>query len=386
MIYADHNAGAPLADRVRAALRELDGELTNPSASHAAARRLRRRIDSAREIVAASLGVAPSEIVFTSGATESTHTAVRAALVEGGARRIVTSPFEHAATSGAVEQWGARCDAPVCRLPAAPSGAWRADELAALAGMEPDRRLLVTLTAANSESGVISPVHELRAAMPTGALAHVDAVQLWGKVALDVSAWRVDYASFSGHKIGALAGVGVLYVRRGSPTAPLLSGGGQERGLRAGTENALGILSLGWAAAELDWRLRQMPTVRRARDAVQAAVTALPGVCALGGEPRLPNTLLVHVAGVDSEDLLLELESRGVVASAGSACATLDSEPSPTLLAMGLSAVEASECVRFSFGPDFDEDQADAVVQAFRGALADSVRRQSNSSTGSDRA
>ena len=353
VVYLDHNATTPVAPAVlEAMLPYLSTAYGNPSSDHALGRRARQAVEEARAQVAALIGAAPSEVVFTSGGTESNNLAIFGTAATAGAerRRIVTSSVEHPATASPCARLKASGWA-VTRVPV--TGAGLLDAPAATAALSGDVALCTVLLAQN-ETGALLPLAELApAARDAGAIVHTDAAQAIGKVPVSVEDLGVDLLSVAGHKCYAPKGVGALYVRRGTPLSPVLVGAGQERGLRPGTENVAGIVGLG-AACELARASLALDPVRigalRA-ELFAALCAAVPGlVCHTPLDASLPNTLYVSFPGVHGADLLAG--APGVAASTGSACHAGEETPSATLLAMGVAPEVALSAVRLSLGRD----------------------------------
>ena len=368
MLYADYNATTPLDPEVRAAMNEaLDGTFGNPSSMHSAGQAARRLVDRARAQVAALIGAAADEIVFTSGGTEADNLAVLGAAEAAAGKQIVASAVEHKAVLDPCAYLQKQGRA-VTLLPVDRDG--RADLAALEASAKPDVAL-VSLMLANNDTGTIQPVAEAaRIANACGALMHTDAVQAAGKVPIDVKTLGVSLLSFSSHKIHGPKGVGALFVRYGARLASVFHGGRQERLLRPGTENVPGIVGFGKACDLARMRLENdARRVAQLRDHFETQVLARVGGTRInGGKDRLPNTSNIAFAGLDGEAMIINLDMMGMAVSTGAACSSADKTPSHVLLAMGQSVVEARSSVRFSFGRDTsDEDIARAielVVQA----------------------
>jgi cysteine desulfurase len=370
-IYLDHAATTPARPEVVAAMAPLLGGF-NPNSLHAEGRAARAAVDSAREAVARVLGATPREIVFTGGGSESDMLAIvgaaRASAARG--RHVVTAATEHHAVLHAVdvlERDGWR----VTRLPVDARGLL--DPAVFAAALTPETTV-ASVMLANNEIGVVQPVAELaRIARERGVLLHTDAVQAPGWLPLDVEVLGVDLLSLSAHKFHGPKGVGVLYVRRGTALEPLIVGGGQEHGLRAGTENVAGIagLAVALALAE-DERPVTAPRVAALRDRLEAAiVAAVPGVVVNGaGAPRLAGNVSVAFAGVPSDALLIRLDLEGVAASAGSACAAGSLEPSHVAAAIGLDERHRRGVIRFSLGRDTSAAEIDDVLRRLTAIMA----------------
>jgi cysteine desulfurase len=360
-IYLDHNATAPLRPVAREAMLPfLGGDAGNPSSGHASGQRARRAVDRAREQVAALIHALPDEIVLTSGGTESDNLALTGCLpLDVRQAHVIVSAVEHQAVRATARSLAAR-GARVTELPV--DGQGRVDPGAVPA----DAGSVVSVMLANNDVGTVQPVSELAAqARARGAVVHTDAVQAVGKIPVDVRALGVDLLSLSAHKLGGPQGVGALFVRRGVTLRPLLHGGHQERGRRAGTENVAGIVGFGAAcqaaAAGLADEARRLLALR---DRLEAGLLArLPWVRRVGGDAeRLPGTSMVVLPGIDAEILLVTLDLLGVAASAGSACQTGSDEPSYVLLALGYGPADARSAVRFSLGPESTADEIDEAV------------------------
>lgn len=353
-IYLDHNATALPLPEAAAAAAEWLGRPANPSSIHGSGRRARAAVEAARRQVAASLGGAPAGVVFTSGATEALHLGLRLA-PRGG--HVVVSAVEHPAVFGACRARGVD----VSVVPVDAAGRLRVADVAA--AVEPDTALVVVMRAQN-ELGNLYPVGEIaRAVAPVPVLC--DAVQAWGKVPLEVSTLGAALVAVSGHKIGAPPGVGALYVQPGLALDPLLFGGPQERGRRAGTENVAGIVGLGVAASRVADRLAAMPAVAARRDRLRAVFAeAVPGFV-VHGEPGLPNTLACRVEGLEGDLLLAALDLAGVELSSGAACSAGGVEPSPVLRALGLDEGAARRGLRLSLGPETTDAEVAQVAEVF---------------------
>lgn len=352
MIYLDANATSPPAPAVvEAMLPFLTEHFGNASSGHAAGRRARRAVEKARGQVATLIGAAAEEIVFTSGATESINSVLLFAQHEWPERPLlVISAVEHAAVLECAARWELR-GGRVKRVPVNANGHVKLDEFRA--ALEPDRTALVSMIWGNNETGVVSPMAEMvELAHTAGAMVHADAVQMAGKLPLDVSKVPVDYLSLSGHKMHGPKGIGVLFVSRRAPFRPLLIGGGQESGRRSSTENVPGIVAMG-AAAELavSWLQSSGPGELAALRAAfeERLLAGWPGAVIHGdGVERLPNTTSICLPGVDSAGMIILLDQRGIACSGGSACHTASLHPSHVLEAMGFSADHAASTLRLS--------------------------------------
>ncbi|MFA0767368.1 MAG: hypothetical protein OXFUSZZB_000696 [Candidatus Fervidibacter sp.] len=367
-VYLDYNATTPVDPEVREAMLPFLGEeFGNPSSVHPLGRRARRAVEQARQQVAELLNASdPSEIIFTSGATEANNMALLGATLFAGHKtgHIVTTQIEHPCVMGVcqfLERWGFRVTyLPVdrqCRVP--PESV-----LDALT----DDTLIVSVMLANNETGTVQPVAEIAQLVKErrpDVLVHTDAVQAIAKVTVDVQALGVDLLSISAHKFYGPKGIGALYIRSGTKLEPLLRGGHQEHGMRAGTENVAGIVGLG-KAAEIARRDFEVVTQHlwRLREKFLRLIDELP-MTRLNGHRQftLPSTANVCLLGADALAVQANLSQRGVCVSVGSACSSGSLKPSHVLRAMGLSELAAFCSVRFSWGKFTTEDDIDYAVE-----------------------
>lgn len=357
-IYLDNNATTPIHPDVlsvlETSLREVYG---NASSIHAEGQSARRLVESARETVAGMIGATARELVFTSGGTESNNAAIFGAVASAPRCHIVTSAIEHPSVAEPVAELERRgCE--VTRVLPGRDGVVPAE--AVLAAIRDETRL-VTVMAANNETGVIQPVEEIgRACRARGIHFHCDAVQAAGKIDVSVDALGCDTLSISAHKLHAPKGIGALYVRRGATMASLIVGGAQERRRRAGTENV--PLAAAFAAAVA--LPRKPEEIAALRDRFESALSSAVAITVNGAEaPRLPNTSNVTFDGGDGEGIVIGLDLSGVAVSTGSACSSGRIEPSPVLLAMGLTPEEARATVRFSLSRFTTAEEIDTVVE-----------------------
>jgi len=368
-VYLDFNASTPLAPEVQAAMRPLlEAHFGNPSSLHWAGEPAKAALEQARGQVAALLGAAPEEIVFTSGGTEANNHALKGAFwaAKGRGTHLVTTAVEHPAVLEPLrflEQRGAR----VTIVPVDRSGLVDPEDVRR--ALRPET-VLVSVMHANNEVGTIQPIARIAALVhAAGALLHVDAAQSVGKVPARVDDLGADLLSVAGHKLHAPKGIGALYVRRGVALEPLLHGAGHERGRRAGTENVLLAVGLGAACRAAEPWLG-LAAVRALRDALEGGLREATGgrlsVNGAGAE-RLPNTASVNFLGLTGADLLARLP--GVAASTGSACHAGSVTLSPVLAAMGVPPEEGRGAVRFSLGRTTTADEIEHVVGLVRLAL-----------------
>jgi cysteine desulfurase len=361
MIYLDYNATTPLCDAAREAMMPyLNRHFGNPSSVHAAGREARAAIDDARDKLAALLHAKPSEIIFTSGATESCNLGVLGlarsrsagglpAVASAKAGHIISNKAEHHAVLNAVEHLEDREGFEVTWLNVSETGMIDLDQLAE--AIRPDTKLVSIMTA-NNETGVIQPMREIsRICRERGVLLHSDMVQAFGKLDIDVS--LVDAGSFAAHKFYGPKGTGLLFLRSGLPIQPIMFGGAHENQRRPGTENVAGIAGM---AAAAEWVSRDVDaeTQREAllRDELWRQIAkTFPDAQQNGDQAhRLANTLNASFIGVDSETMLMALDLEGVCASSGSACMVGSVRASHVLLAMGLPMESARSAIRFSLG------------------------------------
>jgi cysteine desulfurase len=361
MFYLDHNATSPVDPRVTEALLPYLGErYGNPSSVHRAGRLARAALDRAREEVAALVGAQPGQVIFTSGGTEANNLALLGSAGRLPHGRLAVSTVEHPsvlAPAEALAEVGWRLD----WLPVDADGRLR------LAECRFDGVALASLMWANNETGTLQPVvafaDRVRAA---GGIAHSDAVQAAGKVALDFPSSGLHAMTLSAHKIGGPKGVGALVVDRALDLAPQLRGGGQERGARSGTENLPGIVGFGVAARLARESLEAYARATRAlTDRLLDGLRQLPGVTLFAtGAERLPNTLMFALAGFDGEALLLALDAEGLAVSSGSACHSGSGEASHVLRAMGVETPVARGAIRVSSGRETPPAAVDALLAA----------------------
>ena len=378
VIYLDNNATTQVAPEVlEEMLPYLKDQYGNPSSAHLFGGEVGRRIRAAREKVAVLMGAHADEIIFTSCGTESDNTAINSALLtQPGKAHIVTTRVEHPAIDSLCKHLAGR-GYRLTEIPVSPEGELDMDRYAA--GLTPDTAI-VSMMWANNETGVMYPVEKAaEMAKHRGILFHTDAVQIVGKVPIDLQRTAVDMLSLSGHKLHAPKGVAVLYVRKGTKFVPFLIGGHQERGRRGGTENTAGIIALG-KACELAGRNMQKENteVRRLRDKLEKEILArIPNTKINGNVPqRLPNTTNISFEFVEGEAILLHMDEFGICASSGSACTSGSLQPSHVLRAMGVPFTMAHGSVRFSLSVYNTEAEIDFVIEKLPPIIA-TLRRLS---------
>jgi len=365
-IYLDHNATTPLHPSVKAAMLEAMECCGNPSSIHSDGRNARAAVENARRSVSALLNCTARRLVFAGSGSEANNLAVKGvAFASGSKKHIITTAIEHPSvlnTCRSLEQQGfAITYLPVDRYgmvdPADLGAAFREDTC------------LVSVMLANNETGSIQRVTELaHISRARDVVIHTDAVQAAGRIPIDVEELDVDLLTLSAHKLHGPKGVGALYMRRGIEFDALVTGGHQEWGLRAGTENVSGIVGFGKAAELAMDRIRDMTGVRQMRDRLEEGILKMVSGAKVNGHQkwRLPNTLNVTLPGVRGESLVIALDQIGVALSSGSACRSGDPEPSHALMAMGLSEEEAHCAVRFSLGVGNTDEEIDRTLAAIR--------------------
>jgi cysteine desulfurase len=360
-IYLDANATTPLLPEVLEEMRPfLVGQFGNASSIHQEGQLARSAVEQARGRVALLLGCRPSEVVFTSGGTESDNLAVFGSVKSGD--HVISSSVEHHAVLHAVERLADR-GVEVTVVPVDGEGVVSAEDVRR--ALRPNTRL-VSVMMANNETGVLQPVELIgRITREAGVRFHVDAVQAAGKVAIDVEAIGCDLLSISGHKMHGPQGTGALFVRRRTRLEPLFAGGAHERQRRAGTENVAGIVGLGKAAecAREGLRGGTMERVRELRDRLETGLQESASGVNGGQTARVPNTANVWFASLDGEALVIGLDLKGLAVSSGAACSSGASEPSHVLRAMGLPIERARASLRFSLHRQTTVEEIDRAIE-----------------------
>ncbi len=361
-IYCDYNATAPLRPEAREAMERALDLTGNPSSVHAEGRRARGIVEGARETVAAAIGACRDDIAFVSGGTEAVGAALRGALRATGDAVLLASAIEHDAVASLVtgsETW-----------PVSASGIadldWLTAQVAAL--VRQGYRPLVSLMLVNNETGVIQPVAQaVEIVRKAGGLIHCDAIQALGKTGVSVLDFDVDYLSLSAHKLGGPQGAGAIYVKPGAPFTAVQTGGGQEFGRRAGTENVAGAAGFAAAVEAADRDIPAYAALAQHRDRMEAALkAAVPGLRVHGeGAPRVAGVSCFGVEGLPSETQIMGLDLAGFAVSAGSACSSGKVKPSRVLTAMGLSDTAARSAIRASFGWATRPEDFDALADAW---------------------
>ena len=373
-IYLDHNAttpvAPPVAEAMATALRTVFG---NPSSVHGYGQQAKTALDEARAAMAGLLGAEPTEVVFTSGGSESDNLAVRGAaeaLAGSGRRHLVASAIEHEAVLQTLKAL-AKQGWTTTLVGVDATGVVTPDRLAEALT---DKTALVSIMHANNEIGTIQPIAELATlAHARGALVHTDAVQSISKIPIDVRRLGVDLLSLSGHKFNGPKGVGALWIRRGTRLRSQLTGGKQERNRRAGTENVPAIVGLGAAARlALEQGPETVTSVATLRDRLEAGILAGVSGTVVNGDRarRVSNTSNISFHGVEAESLLIALDLEGVAVSTGSACSSGTLEPSHVLRAMGFSPHRTQNSIRFSLGLGNTAAEVDRIIAVLPGLVA----------------
>jgi len=353
--YLDWNATAPLRPEAAAAVTAALRDCGNASSVHRWGRGARQRVEDAREAVAVLIGADPERVTFVSGGTEANQLA----LLGSGRERVLISAVEHSSVLHAVQH--------AERIPVSADGIVDLGQLEELLASDP-RSALVSVMLANNETGAIQPVAEVAAiAHRYGALFHCDAVQAAGKIPVDAATIGADLISLSAHKLGGPQGIGALIICGTIEVAPIIRGGGQERGRRAGSENLPGIAGFAAVADAARHRLADYERVQCLRNAVEAAVLATaPEAIVIGGAaPRLPNTSAIALPGISAETQVIALDLDGVMVSAGAACSSGKVGPSHVLQAMGAAPKIAGSTIRVSLGWSTTEAEIEHFLEAW---------------------
>ena len=372
-IYADHAATTAMSeaavDAMTRCMREYYG---NPSSLYRIGQRAKEVLEQAREDIASVIHAEPKEIVFTSGGSEADNQAIRSAALAGkkkGKNHIISTAFEHHAVLHTLEQLKTE-GFEVTLLPVHENGVVLAEEVEA--ALRPETAL-VTVMYANNEIGTIQPIREIGAlCRARQVLFHTDAVQAAGPLAIDVQAENIDYLSASAHKFHGPKGVGFLYARRGVPLLPLINGGAQEKGKRAGTENLPGVVGMAAALKEtVAERDQEAVRLTALRDRLIAGLSEIPH-SALNGdaEKRLPGNVSFCFEGIEGESLLLLLDEKGISASSGSACTSGSLDPSHVLLAIGRVHDVAHGSLRLTLGRENTREDVEYIISAVRDVVS----------------
>ena len=381
MPYLDHAATTPMRPEAIAAVTTAMAEVGNPSSLHGSGRCARRHVEESRERLAGAIGARPSEVIFTSGGTESDNLAVKGLFwarrdADPRRRRIVASPIEHHAVLDTLDWLAAHEGAEISWLPVDRAGSVDPSSLReALGG---DDVALVTVMWANNEIGTIQPIPELAAiARAAGVPFHSDAVQAVGAVSVDFAASGVDALTLTGHKVGGPVGAGALLLRRDATVVPLLHGGGQERDVRSGTLDVAGTAGLAVAVdAAVAAQPLEAPRLGALRDQLVDGVRRIVADVVVNGHPNqhLPGNAHLSFPGCPGDSLLMLLDARGIECSTGSACSAGVAQPSHVLLAIGADPALARSSLRFSLGRTSTVDDVEAVLDEI-GPVVERARR-----------
>jgi cysteine desulfurase len=366
-LYLDWNATTPLRPEARGAMAAAWDMAGNPSSVHAEGRQARRLLEDARAAIAAAVGARPQDVVFTSGGTEANALALTPGLRRGAGevvRRLLVSAVEHTS----VLSGGRFSPEAIGIIPVTGPGLVDIDRLRKLLAAGPPA--LVSVMLANNETGALQPVGEVADIVhEAGGLLHVDAIQAFGKIPFDIKMMKADLVTLSAHKIGGPKGVGALVLAEDvQGLEPLLRGGGQELGRRAGTENVAGIAAFGAAVRAAMAALEgDAARLQGLRERLEAGLKQTPGMIVFSeGVPRLPNTTLFTVPGLKAETAVIGFDLGGIAVSSGSACSSGKVQPSHVLAAMGVGRELAQGAVRLSLGWSTSEADIDLALQAWR--------------------
>ena len=372
-MYLDNSATTQVSEEV---FKEMEPyfmqEFGNPSTLYGIGRESKKALDLARQRVADAINAKPEEIYFTSGGSESDNLAIKgiAFKLQKKGKHIITTNIEHPAvknTLGFLES----LDFKVTYLPVNENGIIEIEDLKEAIT---DETILISVMHANNEIGTIQPIEEIgKIAREKGIKFHVDAVQSFGKIEVDVEKLNIDLLALSSHKINGPKGVGALYIRKGTRVVPLIHGGGQEKGIRGGTENVPGIVGFGkaceLAANNLDEHYKKLSSIRD--ELIDKVLSTIPEAYLNGDEEtRLPNLVNFRFKAIEGESLILLLDAKGYQASTGSACSSNTLEASPVLTALGLDPVDVHGSLRISLAPESDSFDVDEFVATIQEAVA----------------
>lgn len=379
MIYMDHSATSPVDPEVFKAMKPyFVDSFGNASTLYSLGREARKAMEDSRKKVASLIGADPTEVIFTSGGTESDNIAIKgtAYRLRKKGNHIITSDIEHPAveeTCKYLEKNGFK----VTYLPAGEEGIVKVEDLG---NAITDKTILITIMHANNEIGTIQPIKEIgEVAREHKIYFHTDAVQSVGKIPVDVKDLNVDMLSLSSHKLYGPKGIGALYVKKGVRLEPIIHGGGHEKGIRPGTENVAGIVGLGKACEIAEQNLEEnLKRLTAIRDEIIEKVLSGIEQSYLNGHPtkRLPNNINFRFTSIEGESLVLHLDAKGIASSTGSACSSKKLEPSHVLMALGLKEVDAHGSLRLTLGKENKEEEIDYVVESIKDAV-DTLRKLS---------
>lgn len=363
-IFFDYNATSPIHPDLKPKLVEWLDIWGNPSSIHAQGRDAKKIVRESRQALAEMLGVSPLELIFTSGGSEGNNTVIGGLLdspLSLQRKELITTQIEHPSVARTID-YAEQRGFVVHRIGVDRNGVFDFEHFEKVLS---EKTLLVTMMLANNETGVILPISKIsKLCKEKQVLFHTDAVQALGKMSVNIADMGVDFATFSGHKFYALKGSGFIYVRRGNEFYPYIHGGGQERGRRSGTENVLGIASMGFMAEKLKDMSALYDQMKVCRDSFEEQVLRrIPDVEINGREAkRVPNTSSVVIKNVYGESLLISLDVKGFCVSTGSACSSGSSEPSGVLQRMGLGREEAQSTLRVSMGWMTTQEEVNELV------------------------
>ncbi len=362
-VYFDYNATAPALPEVVQSVSKALSISANSSSIHSYGRRARSQIDDARESIAELVGAAPSEIVFTSGGTESNNLAIRGV----DATMVLASAVEHVSILSGGDN--------VIQVSVDSNGIVEIDALRDFLAQAP-KSTLVTVMYVNNETGVIQPIREISEIVHEyGALIHCDAVQAVGKIPCKMAELGVDFMSISGHKLGAPQGIGALVIREGLTLDAIIRGGGQETSVRSGTENFSGIIGFGVAAKSATGALIEYNDLYKLREYLENKLKMILPVRVFGQDvARIPNTSCFTMPGVSAEIQVMRLDLKGIAVSSGAACSSGKVETSHVLRAMGVSEIEASTAIRVSMGRESNKNEIDYFVDVWAEIWSSSMR------------
>ena len=372
-MYLDNSATTKISDEVfEEMLPYLKDEFGNPSTLYSIGRESKKALEEARQRIADSINAKKDEIIFTGGGSESDNLAIKgiAFKLQKKGKHIITSEIEHPAVKESLH-FLESLDFKVTYLPVYENGIIKIEDL--IETITPET-ILITIMHGNNEIGSLQPIEEIgRIAHENGILFHTDAVQTFGKVKIDVEKQNIDLLSVSSHKINGPKGVGAIYIKKGVRLVPLIHGGGQERGIRAGTENVAGIVGFGKAAelatSKLDEHAEKLSKIRD--EIVEKVLNTIPESYLNGDvNQRLPNLANIRFKAIEGESLILLLDAKGYQASTGSACSSNKLEASPVLTALGLDPVDVHGSLRISLAPESDEFDVDEFVDILSEAVA----------------
>lgn len=372
-MYLDNSATTQISEEVLEEMMPyLTEEFGNPSTLYSIGRESKKALEQARQRIADSINAKKDEIIFTSGGSESDNLAIKglAFKLRKKGNHIITSEIEHPAVKQTL-YFLESLDFKVTYLPVYENGLIKIEDLKEAITPE---TILITIMHGNNEIGTLQPIEEIgKIAHENGIIFHTDAVQTFGKVEIDVEKQNIDLLSVSSHKINGPKGVGAIYIKKGIRLVPLIHGGGQERGIRAGTENVAGIVGFGKAAeiatSKLEEHAEKLSKIRD--EIVEKVLNTIPESYLNGdANQRLPNIANLRFTAIEGESLILLLDSKGYQASTGSACSSNTLEASPVLTALGLDPVDVHGSLRISLAPESDEFDVDEFVNILSEAVA----------------